>query len=255
MKSKKIIAFVLGACFATLVLSVVIAVGFVVITPKDLADVIKKDPATFIDAVKEASSKYQEIALKKKMDEQFEKPVKIETEGRVTFGDSSAVVAIVEFSDFQCPACAGASNYVKNILKKYDGKVKLIYKHFPLSFHKMAKPAAIYFEAIAMEDHKKAKKFHDMIFENFQEYAALKDAKVIEKKLQTLVEEVGADMKKVKENQKKAEKVVQKDILEASRLRVRGTPTFFINGVQPPDRGEGFEAVIERHLKSAGKSG
>ena len=249
MKSKTIIAFVVGACFATLVLSVVIAVGFVVITPKHLADVIKKDPATFIDAVKEASEKYQEISLRKKMDEQFEKPVEIDIKDRVTFGDPKAPIAIVEFSDFQCPACAGASGFIKNIVKKYEGKVKLVYRHFPLSFHKMAKPAAIYFEAIAMEDHEKAKKFHDSIFENFQKYAALKDAKAIEKKLQALVKEVGADAKKVKENMEKAEKIVQKDLLEANQLRVRGTPTFFINGVQPPDRGRGFEAVIERHLE------
>ena len=249
MKSKTIIAFVVGACFATLVLSVVIAVGFVVITPKHLADVIKKDPETFIEAVKEASEKYQELALEKKMDEQFKKPERIDIKGRVTFGDPKAPVAIVEFSDFQCPACAGASGFIKNIVEKYEGKVKLVYRHFPLSFHKMAKPAAIYFEAIAMEDHEKARKFHDAIFENFQEYAALKDAKVIEKKLQDLVKEVKADPKKVKENMEKAEEIVQNDLIEANKLRVRGTPTFFINGVQPPDRGQGFEAVIERHLK------
>lgn len=249
MKSKTIIAFVVGACFATLVLSVVIAVGFVVITPKDLADVIKKDPETFIEAVKEASEKYQEIALKKKLDEQFEKPAQIETEGRVTFGNPKAPVTIVEFSDFQCPACAGASGFIKDIVKKYEGKVKLVYRHFPLSFHKMAKPAAIYFEAIAMEDHGKARKFHDVIFENFQEYASLKEEKVIEEKLQELLKTVEADGEKVKENREKAEAIVQKDLLEASRLRVRGTPTFFINGVQPPDRGKGFESVIERHLE------
>lgn len=249
MKSRTIIAFVTGACLATLVLSVVIAVGFVVITPKHLADVIKKDPETFINAVKEASEKYQKSALKKQLDEQFDKPAKIETEGRVTFGDPKAPIAIVEFSDFQCPACAGASGFAKNILKKYEGKVKLVYRHFPLSFHKMAKPAAVYFEAIAMEDHEKARNFHDSIFENFQKYASLKDEKKIEKHLQALVKEVDADPKKVKENKEKATEIVEQDMVEGNKLRVRGTPTFFINGVQPPDRGNGFIAVIERHLE------
>ena len=249
MKSKTIIAIVAGACLATLVLSVVIAVGFVVITPKHLADVIKKDPETFINAVKDASENYQKISLKKQLDEQFDKPAKIKTEGRVTFGDPKAPIAIVEFSDFQCPACAGASGFAKNILKKYKGKVKLVYRHFPLSFHKMAKPAAIYFEAIAMEDHEKAKQFHDSIFENFQEYASLKDEKKIEKSLKALAKKVNADLEKVKENKERAKKVVEQDMAEGDQLRVRGTPTFFINGVRPPDRGNGFEAVIERHLK------
>ena len=171
----------------------------VVITPKHLADVIKKDPKTFIEAFNEANEKYKE----KLLDEQFEKPVQIETKDRITFGDLKAPVTIVEFSDFQCSPCAMASGYVKTVIKQYKGKVKLVYRHFPLNFHKMAKPAAIYFEAIAMEDHEKARKFHDTIFENIQEYVFLKDKEIIEKKLQDLVKKIGADVQK---NNKKYER-------------------------------------------------
>ena len=253
MKSKKIIALVLVSCFVTLVLSVVIAVGFMVISPKELADVIKKDPETFIEAVKSAGEEYQKAALEKDLEKQFEDPVQIETKGRVTFGDEKAPVTIVEYSDFQCPACAGASEYVKAVLKKYDGKVKLVYKHFPLSFHKMAEPAAAYFEAVAMEDHEKARQFHDHIFRDFHEkYAKLKNKAVIETKLQELTKTVGADLNKVKANLASAKKIVDQDKAEGARLRVRGTPSFFINGVRPPDRGKGFEMVIERHLKDLG---
>ena len=48
---------------------------------------------------------------------------------------------------------------------------------------------------------------------------------------------------------KEAEQIVQKDLTEAKHLKVVGTPTFFINGVQPPAGRKGFESVIERHLK------
>lgn len=217
------------------------------ITPKQLADAIKKDPKTFIKAFNEASEKYKEQQL----DEQFEKPSQIETEGRVTFGDIKAPVTIVEFSDFQCPPCARVSKYLKTLIKGYEGKVKLVFRHFPLEGHKMAKPAAIYFEAIAMEDHEKAKKFHDTLFENSQEYTDLQDEKIIEKTLQTLIKEMGADANKITENKNKAEKIIQKDLTEAKQLKVHGTPTLFINGIQPLDfvGKQGVEAVIERHLK------
>ena len=215
------------------------------ITPKQLANIIKKDPKTFIKAFNEAEKKYKE----QQIDEQFEKPVQIETDGRVTFGDLNAPVTIVEFSDFQCPPCAMASRYVKTVIKKYEGKVRLVFRHFPLSFHKMAEPAAIYFEAIAMEDQEKARKFHDNIYENIEEYIFLKDEDIIKNKLQDLVKKVDADLKKVTKNKKEAEKIVQKDLSEASHLNITGTPTFFINGVRPPAKKEGFEAVIERHLK------
>ena len=215
------------------------------ITPAQLADIIKEDPKTFIEAYEEANKKYQ----KQQLDEQFEKPAQIETEGRVTFGDLKAPVTIVEFSDFQCPPCAGFSKYLKTVIKKYEGKVKLVFRHFPLDFHKMAKPAAIYFEAIAREDHEKARKFHDTIFENSRDYASLEDEKAIESTLQALIKEMGVDAKKITENRKEAEKIVQKDLREASHLKVSGTPTLFINGIQPPFDSKGIEVVIERHLK------
>ena len=215
------------------------------ITPAQLADIIKEDPKTFIEAYEEANKKYQEQQL----DEQFEKPAQIETEGRVTFGDLKAPVTIVEFSDFQCPPCAGFSKYLKTVIKKYEGKVKLVFRHFPLDFHKMAKPAAIYFEAIAMEDHEKARKFHDTLFENSRDYSSLEDEKAIESTLQALIKEMGVDAKKITENIKEVEKIVQKDLREASHLKVSGTPTLFINGIQPPFDSKGIEVVIERHLK------
>lgn len=217
----------------------------VTLTPKQLAEIIKEDPKTFIEAFNEANERYEEVQI----DERFAKPAQIETNGRVTFGDIKAPVSIVEFSDFQCPPCAMASGYVKTVIKKYEGKVNLVFRHFPLNFHKMARPAAIYFEAIAMEDHEKAKKFHDNIFESIHDYVFLKDEDVIEKKLQNLTKKVEADLHKVKENRKAAEQVVQKDLTEAGQLKVVGTPTFFINGVRPPSGKKGFETVIDLHLK------
>ena len=216
------------------------------IPPKHLANVIKKDPVSFMNAVKVSSERYQKMSQERQMKEQFKNPAKIDVTGRVTFGKANAPITIVEYSDFQCPYCARAATTMKSLIKKYKGKVKLVYKHFPLGFHPFAKPASVYFEAIAMIDHEKARKFHDMIFDNFQEYARLKGEKDINKKLRKLVKSVGANWSEVEKNLSKARAQVEADKKEGEGLQVRGTPSFFINGVKPGSGG--FEPVIEHFL-------
>ena len=103
-----------------------------------------------------------------------------------------------------------------------------------------------YFEAIALIDHKHAKKFHDTIFDNFFDYAKLKDEKEITKKLRALVKKIGLDKKTVEDNLKKAKKVVQQDMAEADKLKVGGTPSFFVNGIDAKGR---IEYVIETLLE------
>ena len=88
------------------------------ISPKNLAKVIKKDPETFINAIKEASQDHQKQAAEKAMAEQFKNPAKIPTKGRVTFGESSAPITVVEYSDFQCGYCARAVTRLRDIKKK-----------------------------------------------------------------------------------------------------------------------------------------
>jgi len=84
-------------------------------------------------------------------------------------GDKDAKVIIVEFSDFQCPFCARAHPTMQQVLKEYAGKVKLVYKHFPLiSIHPMAEKAAEASECA--KDQGKFWEFHDKLFENASEW-------------------------------------------------------------------------------------
>lgn len=216
---------------------------------------IEKDPEKFIEVVNKAAQsaqmKAQEKAIadeSKKRDEEFSNPLKPEVqEGRVIFGNKNAPITIVEYSDFECPYCAKGYANVKEVMKMYGDKVRVVFKHLPLDFHPMALPAAKYFEAIALQDHKKAEKFHDLIFEGQGELRSKK-----ENFLKEAARKAGADMKKL-ETDLKNESVmarIEADMEEARKFDFSGTPGFLINGVSlrgayPPSE---FKTIIDRHL-------
>ena len=233
MKNIQIILLVAGVGLVTFILSVVFSMNMVSIQPKKLAEVVKKDPVTFMEAFKEAAESYQKESAKKALEDQFKNPAKIPTEGRVAFGEASAPITIVEYSDFQCPYCAKAAKSMRDLKDKYKGKVKVVYKHFPLSFHPFAKPAAEYFEAVALVDQAKARQFHDTIFDNFSDYAKLNEEKEITQSLKALVKKMGLNQTDIEKNMEKAKKVVEEDMKEGRKLDVRGTPSFFVNGCEP----------------------
>ena len=242
MKTNQIIALVVGSCVLTFVAAVLFSINMVSITPKNLAKVIEKEPLLFMETLQASAKKAQEEMKKKEFEKQMENPKEIATEGRVTFGDKKASVTIVEFSDFQCGYCAKSSGRLKNLIKKHDGKVKVVYRHFPLSFHPFAKPAAEYFEAVAVIDHAKAREFHDLIFGEFDLYARLKSEAEIKKAIESLVKKVGLKMADVEKNLEKAKEVVAEDEEDANKLKIGGTPTFFVNGVSA--RNIGLEELV-----------
>ena len=95
---------------------------------------------------------------------------KIKTEGQPVRGPKDAKVTIVEFSDFQCPYCARAHQTMsEQVMKEYDGKVKLVYKNFPLGFHKWAEPAAIGGACACEQDPAAFWKLYDYFFTNQQQ--------------------------------------------------------------------------------------
>lgn len=77
-------------------------------------------------------------------------------------GDASAKVTLVEYSDFECPYCMNHASTLKQILEEYSGKVRLVYRHFPLSFHANAQLAAEASECAG--DQGKFWEMHDKLF-------------------------------------------------------------------------------------------
>jgi protein-disulfide isomerase len=155
-------------------------------------------------------------------------------EGRPMRGNPEAPVTIVEFSDFQCPYCARGANTVEQILDKYPGQVKFVFKHFPLGFHPWAKPASIAAYCAGEQDPDAFWTLHDKYFANQK---ALNPDNVIEKSKEYLAGS-GIDMgqwaecagNEESEAHKAATATVEADMAFGQELGVSGTPGFFVNG-------------------------
>lgn len=233
---------------------------------KQLKEAVEKDPSIVFAAIEKAPDKFIEVVMKaqqdaqkvagekaqeeekKQREEEFKNPLKPEVEAdRVIFGNKSAPITIVEYSDFQCPYCSRGYETMRQVKKEYGDKVRIVFKHLPLDFHPLAMPAARYFEAIAEQDHAKAEKFHDMVFEN---QGMLKDKG--EGYFKEVTKKVGADLKKVEASLKdeKITKRITADMEEAKKFNFSGTPGFIINGVSLKGAYPiaSFKEIIDRQL-------
>lgn len=160
-----------------------------------------------------------------------------------TMGPANAPVSVVVFSDFECPACAQWAPEIKRIATRFQDKIKLSFKHLPLPFHPKAKDAAVATEAAKRQD--KFWEMHDLIFANPR---ALNQSDFVEH-----ARELGLDLNRFKSDLDDGElkNRVQRDLEEAQRSQVPGTPTFFINGrrahIGPPQQ---LEALIAQVLEN-----
>jgi protein-disulfide isomerase len=140
-------------------------------------------------------------------------------------GVQEAPVTIVEFSDFQCPFCKTGTATVKQVLEKYPGKVKLVFRDFPIPNLHPAAPKAHQAARCAAEQGK-FWEYHDLLFENSPRQGP-EDLKQYAKDLRLDPSPFAQCLESGKH-----EADVNRDVEEGSRLGVTATPTFFINGRQ-----------------------
>ena len=148
---------------------------------------------------------------------------KVASEGFPARGPAAAPITIVEFSDFHCPYCRAVQPTLNQVMAKYPGKVRLVYRHFPLdSLHPQARRAAEASWCAAEQD--MFWQFHDRI------YASGPDAS--EDTLKRLAGEAGLDTAKFAScvASGRASASIEKDVEEGARHGVSGTPGFFVNG-------------------------
>lgn len=137
-------------------------------------------------------------------------------------GIKDAKTYLVEFSDFQCPACGAFYPKVKEIVEKNKDKMVFAYRHFPLDQHKQAVPAALAAEAAGEQG--KFWEMHDYLFENQDSLS--------EEFLLAAAEKLGLDREKYEKafKENKYQDKINKDQSDGVKFGVNATPTFFLNG-------------------------
>lgn len=141
-------------------------------------------------------------------------------------GPEDAKVVLVEFSDFQCPACRAAEKPLQDLLKLYEGKVRFIFKHFPLPGHQWARPAAVSAECAGRQG--RFWDYHHLLYERQQAWSEGDPEKLFPQYAKELKLDVAAWEACVKGGEAAA--AVAKDYEEAEASLVGSTPTFFVNG-------------------------
>ncbi len=172
---------------------------------------------------------------------------KISLDNVPTKGAKDAQVTVVEYSDFQCPFCKRGKDMLPDILKQYDGKVKVSFKQLPLQIHDWAMKASIASLCAYDQGNDKFWAFHDEIFDNQDKI-----------KLATADETFAGYAKKIGLNMKKyntciaspeAEARVQNEMKEAQSIGVRSTPTFVVDGmIVPGANPDGVKSAIDLKL-------
>jgi protein-disulfide isomerase len=154
-------------------------------------------------------------------------PKDIPVDGRPTYGSERAPVTVVVFADFECPHCAVEAPMLRKVVDQFRGRAKLVFKHFPLSGHERAKPAAIATEAAHEQG-----KFWEMAELVFANQMRLSDDD-----LYRYAERAGLDMGKFKASYeaKKGLAAVESDRKHGEDIEIAGTPAVYVNGRQYSD--------------------
>ena len=147
----------------------------------------------------------------------------VAADGFAALGDPDAAVTIVEFSDFECPFCVRVQPTLKRVLEQYSGRVRMVYRHFPLvSIHPYAYKAAE--ASLCAGEQDRFWDYHDLLF---AEQQAMSEADLKEKarRLGLAHAEFDACLDSGRHSA-----AVRQDILEGAAVGVSGTPAFFVNG-------------------------
>ena len=167
-------------------------------------------------------------------------------DGRPFTGAANGDIVISVYSDFQCPFCARIAPTVHELAKdpELKDRVKVVFKHFPLSFHKEGMPAAV--ASMAANEQGKFWEMHDKLFAGLKETNAENHKK--------WAGEIGLDMAKYDAflAAKTGQPAIDADMEEARKAGLRGTPTIFINGRKFEAMGgysaQAFKQVINKYF-------
>ena len=160
-------------------------------------------------------------------------------------GSKDAAVSVVIFSDYQCPFCATTDPLLQEVAKdeSLKGKVNVVFKHFPLSFHTNAKPASKAALAAGEQGNDKFWAMSAKLYENQKDLTA--------ENFDKWAKEIGLNTTKfkadLKNNDTKYEEMIKADMeLGIKEAKVRGTPSIFVGGWELKERSvDGIKELIK----------
>ena len=142
-------------------------------------------------------------------------------------GVKKAAVHITEFIDFECPACALGSVYLKKLMAEHPQAIRLELKYFPLPMHKYGFLGARYSECAGRQG--KFWPFHDLLIERQANWKRLDDAKPA---FEVMAQEIGLRPETLRQclADDSVDTLIRKDKTEGDALGVKSTPTYYVNG-------------------------
>lgn len=167
-------------------------------------------------------------------------------------GSNNKGVVLVEYGDFQCPACAGYHPIIKEVVEKYNDDIKFQFRNFPLQqIHQNARAAARTAEAAGKQG--KYWEMHDLLYEQQKSWEQSTAVNTI---FEGYATQLGLDLAKFKTDfsSSAVNETINADFAEGTKLGVDSTPTFFLQGKKiedPPRDVAGWNKLIDQAIKDA----
>lgn len=145
-------------------------------------------------------------------------------------GNLNAAVTLMEYGDFQCPACGQYEPFLQEMLDTYGNDIRFVYRHFPLEqIHANARRSARATEAAHQQG--KFWEMHDLLFERQAEWSEESPSRAEEKFL-AYAQELGLDLERFEQDfdADLSQEPIDRDLADAKAIGLNSTPSLFING-------------------------
>ncbi len=196
--------------------------------PDLIINVLRKHSEIVLDVAQDGSTQKRLRSLEAQWEQDMKIPKKVDLSGRPSLGPDNAPITVVEFSDFTCPYCAQGALNLEKIMANYGNKIRLVFKHTPLSENPIAIMASEYVIAAGFQSEEKSWKLYHAFFGERTKLLEKGEAFMKEK-----AKEVGLNVQKLMSDakSKKTQDILKKDLEDAKALNIEGTPYFLVNNL------------------------
>lgn len=167
-------------------------------------------------------------------------------------GAASSTVTLVEYADFECPACAAYHLVIKQLVADYPDQLAFIYRHFPLAQHRSARLAAAYAEAAGRQG--QFWPMHDLIFANQTQWQR-QSVEQNEATFRRYAQNLGLNLAQLEADLRDPaiEAKINSSYAAGTASGVKATPSFFLNGelISTPRSYNDFKVLIDNALSNS----